>query len=284
MSKTNRPRPNRTRGKDEGPVSTAADRLATLRRDDQRSTALRGVRPNELLDELATELERRGADDLRALVVAEQDRRTSIQAENRAVVDAATTLREDRERVCETFVRGLSITFPPDGRVAVLVEPARTMGGRAGWYVSTLGGAVRTFYDSDTLADVVIATGRTLLTPPTGAPMDEILFVRFHETNDNEGESWNWWLQSTGNQQELAKLAELLATDKNRFEDDGWFTLHLDEVEPRTVVDKLVQYAEDGYFSSHSVVTGTFTCPEYLDENRDDLYKGGIRDFFTTVP
>lgn len=112
----------------------------------------------------------------------------------------------------------------------------------------------------------------------------EMMFVRFRETNDNEGEAWNWWIQLTGNVQQLAKLAGLLAVLDTgldeEFADDAPFTLLRDQVEPRSVVDKLVQYAESGYYASHNVVTGTFTCPDGLGEYGDALYKGGIRDFF----
>ena len=35
-------------------------------------------------------------------------------------------------------------------------------------------------------------------------------FVRLYETNDHEGESWNWWLQLDGNEDELRKLDAFL--------------------------------------------------------------------------
>lgn len=108
--------------------------------------------------------------------------------------------------------------------------------------------------------------------------MAETMFVRFHEYNDNEGESWNWWLQLDGNELELEKLERLViaATDEN----DPWHVLHMDDQEPESVVDKLVQYAESGYFAAHTKVTGKFTCPDDLGEDAESLYKGRIRDFF----
>lgn len=108
--------------------------------------------------------------------------------------------------------------------------------------------------------------------------MPELTFVRFHEYNDNEGESWDWWLQLTGNEVELNKFERLVlaATD----EDDPWHVLHWDDQEPESVVDKLVQYAAHGYFAAHNKVVGVFTCPDDLGEDAEDLYKGRVRDFF----
>ena len=103
-------------------------------------------------------------------------------------------------------------------------------------------------------------------------------FVRLNEYNDNEGEVWNWWLQVTGNEGQIGKLARLL--------DEAWDTAQYDldydltpDLESERVVDVLVMYAEDGYYASHNKVVGTFTCPE-TDDILQHLYKGGIRDFF----
>ena len=59
------------------------------------------------------------------------------------------------------------------------------------------------------------------------------------------------------------------------------YTMHPEDVEPESVVDKLVEYAESGYRDSHNKITGTFTCPDYLGEYADNLYKGGIAQYFT---
>jgi hypothetical protein len=136
------------------PIQTAADRLAALRTDEQRAGALRGARPSELLDELAAELDRRGASELVCLVSAELDRRAAIRAENHAIVDREVALQERRGQVIETFARGVSIVLPHTGRPAVLIEPARTTNRIDGWYVSSNGR--REFYDSNTLADAVL--------------------------------------------------------------------------------------------------------------------------------
>lgn len=117
-----------------------------------------------------------------------------------------------------------------------------------------------------------------------------INFVRFHEVNDHEGESWNYWLQVEGNEGELNELYKLLAYIEEEQGYESWFSLKITEIEPEWVVDKLVEYAEDGYNMSHNKVLGKFTCPQVLcyDEEPIDLeeqvdnlfYKGGITKHF----
>lgn len=109
-----------------------------------------------------------------------------------------------------------------------------------------------------------------------------LLFVRFCEVNDHEGETWTWWLQLDGNKAQFDKLAVLLrnAADNGDDMDDLAYVLHLDSVEPEAVVDKLVEYAESGYYAAHNKVAGVFTCPDDPGGHCDKLYKGGIRDLF----
>lgn len=110
--------------------------------------------------------------------------------------------------------------------------------------------------------------------------MAEKVFMRFHEVNDWEDASWDWWLQVDGNEVELRKLAELLKPDGvGEDEDDASFELQLSVREPESVVDKLVQYADENYYAAHNKLTGTFTCPDAIDEHT--LYKGGITKLFT---
>mgnify|MGYP001103003982 FL=1 len=108
-------------------------------------------------------------------------------------------------------------------------------------------------------------------------------FVRFEEYNDNEGETWNFWLQLDGNGEELDKLLNLLVDVEGECLEIGRDLAYIftTNVEPEQIVDKLVEYAEEGYMPSHSKVTGKFTCPDDLGENADKLYKGGIKDFFS---
>lgn len=105
-------------------------------------------------------------------------------------------------------------------------------------------------------------------------------FVRFHEYNDHEGEGWNWWLQLTGNEDEISKFAELLLEEERKRDYDLSYTLHPEDVEPEPVVDILVRYAKAGYNDSDNKVTGKFECPDDLGEDADRLYKGGVNSFF----
>lgn len=101
-------------------------------------------------------------------------------------------------------------------------------------------------------------------------------FVEFTEYNDHEGETWAFWLQVNGNEDELNKFAEQL--DEEDLEEQ--FSLNdttLDEHD----VDVLVKHGGGGYMNNHTKVTGVFRLVSYDDILLDDvLYKGGIRDFF----
>lgn len=105
-----------------------------------------------------------------------------------------------------------------------------------------------------------------------------LTFVRFREYNDWEGESWDFWLQLDGNEAELAKLDQKL-TEYWEGKFDPWYTLHLGYVETEDIVDKLVEYAEEGYMPSANKVVGTFTWSKF-DTPQGWFYKGGIKDFF----
>lgn len=109
-------------------------------------------------------------------------------------------------------------------------------------------------------------------------------FVRFIECNDHEGETWNFWLQLTGNEREIGKLELLLreAQEAAPFDLDYRLTT---SIEPEPVVDKLVEYADESgaYMAAHKKVVGVFRCPDSLGEDLNDLYKGGLRDHFTAV-
>lgn len=108
----------------------------------------------------------------------------------------------------------------------------------------------------------------------------EITFTRLQEDNDWEGERWNFWIQLTGNEAEIMKLAGILREEENRTDYELPYQLHPYEVEPESVVDKLVEYADPGYMDSQNKITGVFTCPDYLGEDAENLYKGGITQYF----
>jgi hypothetical protein len=108
-------------------------------------------------------------------------------------------------------------------------------------------------------------------------------YVRFIENNDNEGETWNFWLQRDGNETQLARLNAYLQTanEDNPYEDE--FSMTDDEL-TTTQVDLLVRFAEDGYMASHNKITGRLELPDDFESEKDaarHFYKGDIRNFFT---
>ncbi len=119
--------------------------------------------------------------------------------------------------------------------------------------------------------------------------MTNLKFVRFDETNEHEGETWTFWLQVDGNEDQLDKLWNLLIeANKNPDDDDEEyeeFAYDLSDRAEETVfehdVDVLVKRAAgNGYMAAHHKVVGKFTCPDSLGDGADDLYKGKIRKLF----
>jgi hypothetical protein len=111
-------------------------------------------------------------------------------------------------------------------------------------------------------------------------------FVRFEESNDHEGETWNFWLQVDGNEAELDKLAAALEAWEERTDSDCEYRLFREEPVPESEVDILIKHSRSGYMRFENKVTGTMKVPEDLldlpDEDQfDGLYKGGIRALFT---
>lgn len=114
-------------------------------------------------------------------------------------------------------------------------------------------------------------------------------FVKLTEHNDNEGESWNFWLQLDGNEDQLKQLESWIGT----FDDYGeGYELNMTPV-PESEVDILVKHSDSGYMQYENKVTGTFTCPqpseavtsgnaggEGYEWLNDNFYKGGIEGHF----
>lgn len=112
--------------------------------------------------------------------------------------------------------------------------------------------------------------------------MSELMFTYLREVNEHEGETWKTWVQLTGNEDELAKFAELLSAVEDECDYyDFPYSFHPEAVEPESVVDKLVEYSESSYGYDHVKVKGKFTAPKTLGEDADDLYKGGIKEYFS---
>ena len=111
-------------------------------------------------------------------------------------------------------------------------------------------------------------------------------FVKFTEHNDNEGEDWNFWLQLDGNEPQLKELQAWLGT----FDDYGdGYELDMTPVD-ESEVDVLVKHTGQGYMNYENKVTGTFTCPQPKEQNKEEeegwdwlnnnFYKGGIAGHF----
>ncbi|WP_405490415.1 hypothetical protein [Nocardia sp. NBC_00511] len=117
-------------------------------------------------------------------------------------------------------------------------------------------------------------------------------YRRFIETNDHEGETWNFWLQVDGNMTALDILGDRL--DKLGHLMDWPFTLTAEQEEEQEV-DLLVRFAESGYMAQHNKVNGSLSLPKIFtstdftgldygdvtDQVTDVLYKGGIKKLFT---
>ncbi len=113
--------------------------------------------------------------------------------------------------------------------------------------------------------------------------MSNLKFVRFDETNEHEGETWTFWLQVNGNEDQLDKLWNLLIDAAGDDEDFAYdLSSYTEETLPEEHVDVLVKHAAgDGYRAAHEKVVGRFVCPDSLGDGADDLYKGKIAKLFT---
>jgi hypothetical protein len=98
------------------------------------------------------------------------------------------------------------------------------------------------------------------------------LYVTLVEDNDWEGETWRFYLPLEGNDGELRKLKRLIddAGDES-------YTLDLSPIKEEIVDARVKNLSDDtSYMAAHKKFEGTFKCPPSVD----DLYKGGIKDFF----
>lgn len=110
-------------------------------------------------------------------------------------------------------------------------------------------------------------------------------FVKFTEHNENEGESWLFWLQLDGNEEQLRQLQSWIGT----FDDDGeFYELDMTPVE-EAMVDFAVRHINNTtYINENNKVTGYFICPEVTPSDEGDgiewlidhFYKGNIERNF----
>ncbi len=108
-------------------------------------------------------------------------------------------------------------------------------------------------------------------------------YRRFIETNDNEGETWNFWLQVDGNAATLAILGNYLDGIYEDW-DECPFVLEDDQLEGPEV-DLLVRYGDSGYMNQHNKLDGSLRLPKDFTSADEEtvtayLYKAGILDFF----
>jgi hypothetical protein len=110
-------------------------------------------------------------------------------------------------------------------------------------------------------------------------------FVKFTENNDNEGESWNFWLQLEDNEDQLKQLDSWLGT----FDEDGEsYELDMKTILSEKEVDTLVEHGGQGYMNNNNKITGKFTCPQPNEAEQEDgwewlndkFYKGDIDRYF----
>lgn len=103
-------------------------------------------------------------------------------------------------------------------------------------------------------------------------------FAKFEENNDHEGETWIFWLQIEGNEDELERLGAALAEQQD--EDPNW-SLDPEIVLVEHDVEVLEAFAGQGYLNLHTKVTGVLRVPDGFVV--DKLYKGGVEELFTKV-
>lgn len=114
-------------------------------------------------------------------------------------------------------------------------------------------------------------------------------YRRYTEANENEGETWTFWLQVDGNMVGLELLAdrlEQLAKTPDGDMDDYPYVLEDDQIEDRDV-DVLVRFGGEGYMALHTKVDGSLRLPKkFLAGDPEGaemlLYKGGVKKFFIT--
>lgn len=117
-----------------------------------------------------------------------------------------------------------------------------------------------------------------------GEGVDMETYQRFTEINEHEGETWTFWLQTSGNEVQLAKFAALI--DKINEEDESGEDpqYSLGEVRDEEFVDVLLEESDEGYMAAHTRLVGTFTCPDDLGEFGDVIYKGQISKLWKIAP
>lgn len=107
-------------------------------------------------------------------------------------------------------------------------------------------------------------------------------YVKFTEHNEQEGETWHFWIPLDGSE---ATLAELKLALNERDPEGEEYDLDLSQSLSETEVDVLLRYGGDtNYMAAHNKLSGVlvFTpaaIARIKDPEDDPFYKGGIRQF-----
>lgn len=102
-------------------------------------------------------------------------------------------------------------------------------------------------------------------------------FITLIENNDNEGETWRFYLQLTGNEIAIDNLKDLITGDEWVAE-----SFEFGEVIPESEVNVLVKHTNSGYMDYENKVVGRleYEQPQDSEQLTDMLYKGGIVKYF----
>ena len=102
-------------------------------------------------------------------------------------------------------------------------------------------------------------------------------FVGFSESNDHEGETWNFYMPLEGNEKAIEKVKKLLAT----YPEDEECPYQIGPTLTEDQVDTLVGFANGAasYMDAHQKVKGFLKLPKSVkDWSYDPFYKGALID------
>lgn len=114
-----------------------------------------------------------------------------------------------------------------------------------------------------------------------------LTFIKFTEENDNEGETWNYYIQYDGNEVALERLGQIIDLDCG----DSPYSIDLSRRFTEKEVDLLVENCGGNYMDDEQKFVGVLTLPKE-PENKDDdwawqyldkFYKGQISNYIGKV-
>lgn len=114
-------------------------------------------------------------------------------------------------------------------------------------------------------------------------------YATFTEENDNEGETWRFYIPFDRNEGALARLYTLVERHRAAAEDE-WqapYSLSLDPIDESVVNDRLSLADDTDYMPAHNKLEGRLDFPEFDAGNPywfdDTFYKGKIEDHMVGV-